>query len=642
MSFRLRHIFYALCIMLLLPCCNQLGVKENKQSFEVGEFLILTNWNTYAEDNTSKKKIYLDYTNAINGFIIPSASQTSDGYFHFVFKIKNTSGNTQKFLYKIYYQNETYKFSECIEGSNEYNILSQENFYGSWDRQSGFTETPLIPADNQFHTVECKLRIMGNPRNEARYYRDGKDQPWQRNPRTGDYSFMLVVTTSEIIEKEIIPAYVSDISKTQKKHYKNPYYYFLYGKGNDLPNTYVVCPAERLNVIAQPDLSMGIYINNADFDGKNFQKNSSGKCGSSSFLYENAPLSPFLSHVDSSAAFDNIPVIADVIGEGYTIRDYNWNRAFYKKEELIRTKPMNTPCPCENLFTDYANKTVQIINEGTVYGKWRKQNAGVITRHGFTYGKYTIKIKMTELLNKSGMWNGLTNSIWLITQADEKWNHRRTCDKIGYLPKYWGGKDDERAQYTGYSEIDFEMLKTVPYCPSYQFPPSYLYPKNDKTNSSWWNVPLPSSLKNDSANIMVCCTNWDMACPAPEKYDVGCNPINYGGQTFMSHRWDYWYRALNQRTPAPDDELFGGEYYYFQIEWKPTEIIWRIGPEKNKLRVVGYMNNSVTSIPNNQMLLVISQEFHNTDWWRGSPFLQQFIPFPKKDLTGTIFEITIE
>ena len=89
-------------------------------------------------------------------------------------------------------------------------------------------------------------------------------------------------------------------------------------------------------------------------------------------------------------------------------------------------------------------------------------------------------------------------------------------------------------------------------------------------------------------------------------------------------------------------KINGSEYYYFQIEWKPTEIVWRIGPEKDRLRVVGYMNDEITSIPNNQMLLIISQEFHNTGWWLGSPYEQQFIPFPKNDLIGRIMEITVE
>jgi hypothetical protein len=330
------------------------------------------------------------------------------------------------------------------------------------------------------------------------------------------------------------------------------------------------------------------------------------------------------------------------LGDNYSQRDYNWNRAFHKKEELIRILPSTADCPCGQTYVDSLTQNIIISNKASVYGDWHKQSTGVITRHGFAYGKYTVKVKLTELLNKNGVWNGITNAIWLISQSDEPWNRCRECYKKGYLPQYWGGKNDKRSPFTSYSEIDFEILKTVSYCPPWQFPPAYRYPVPDKKRQTWWDVPLPDGVLKDSGMVMVCCTNWDMACPQPAKYDVGCQPIAYGNQSFAAHRWDYWYRALTQRYPASDDEMFAALYYYFQIEWKPTEIIWRIGPEKDKLRVVGYMNDQITSIPNNQMKLIISQEFHSTQWWPGSSYEQQFIPFPKSNITGRIMEITVE
>jgi hypothetical protein len=88
--------------------------------------------------------------------------------------------------------------------------------------------------------------------------------------------------------------------------------------------------------------------------------------------------------------------------------------------------------------------------------------------------------------------------------------------------------------------------------------------------------------------------------------------------------------------------LFSGEYYYFQLEWSPTEIIWRVGPEKNKLRLVGYMNDKVTTIPNNQMLATITQEYHFSKWWPKSPFNQEDVPFPAEDLNGMLYSLEIE
>jgi hypothetical protein len=54
------------------------------------------------------------------------------------------------------------------------------------------------------------------------------------------------------------------------------------------------------------------------------------------------------------------------------------------------------------------------------------------------------------------------------------------------------------------------------------------------------------------------------------------------------------------------------------------------------------VNSTITSIPDNQMLLIVTQEFHNTKWWIGSPYAQENIPFPKNDIEGKIFEVTIE
>ncbi|MEE0894711.1 MAG: hypothetical protein U0M28_01980, partial [Bacteroidales bacterium] len=87
---------------------------------------------------------------------------------------------------------------------------------------------------------------------------------------------------------------------------------------------------------------------------------------------------------------------------------------------------------------------------------------------------------------------------------------------------------------------------------------------------------------------------------------------------------------------------FSQDYYYYEIEWKPTEIIWRIGPNPENMQVVGYMSEKETSIPNNQMTPIVTQEFHYSKWWLPEVFEQGNVPFPKEDLVGKIYEITIE
>lgn len=141
---------------------------------------------------------------------------------------------------------------------------------------------------------------------------------------------------------------------------------------------------------------------------------------------------------------------------------------------------------------------------------------------------------------------------------------------------------------------------------------------------------------------MVTSTNWDLAYRQPKNFDTGVFPIQYRGSEYLLHRWTDNYQAVTHKHPAIDDELFKGEYYYYEIDWRPTEIIWRIGPSPDKMRIVGYMNENVTQIPDNQMVSVITQEFHYADWWPMQPFSQNYVPYPKNNIQGKVFGIMVE
>ena len=429
---------------------------------------------------------------------------------------------------------------------------------------------------------------------------------------------------------------------TAPEGFVNPYFYFLYGPGKSIPDIVIQKSPIMLKVVAKPDPGAGIYVNPSAYSKEEAEKGKTPCCGQDSSWYRNAAFEQFVHYVDPSTKLYNIPVITDIMNESYTRMDYNWNRRFYRKEELLAATSRVADIPCQTIVSDPKDHKIVIRNPKSEFGKWQKQNVGVITRHGMTFGKYTVKCKLTELLNKHNMWNGLTNAIWMITQSQADWNLRRTCTNGGYMANYYGGQQDQRVPTVGYSEIDFEILKTVPYCPSWVLPPVYNHGIDDQHNVLNWNVPFPEEVMANDDKIIVSCTNWDMACWQPAHFSEGCYPVRYDSTTYWAHRWDKNYRALTQKTPERDDELFAAPYYYFQIDWQPDKIIWRIGPEKDKLRVVGYMDESITSIPNNQMLLIITQEFHNTKWWIGSPYSQDNIPFPGADYVGTIFEVTIE
>ncbi|MEI6455387.1 MAG: hypothetical protein WCO93_03785 [bacterium] len=648
----LSSLFPVLFLLFIISGCGQSSqsMEVTTDQFIIRDFNPLSNWPFDLKGNRSSnpvtdKMILLDYTEAMKkGFIIPTTRQTGNGFFEFEFSIKNTGKSPQKFCYKIYYQNESYKFPERDETDTaKLNGNCWENFYGSWEEASKtFNETEIIPADDAFHKVSDSFRIVGNPRDEKRYYRDGRNDRWKRNPRVGNYSFLLVVTCIENISQRKIPEYIQNICLQNNQVYINPYFYFLFGEGRSLRNTLVQQFPGTLKVVASPDPGSGIYINPDRFTVEAMQRSETEICGHDSSLYRSAAFEQFIHYVDPSTKMNHIPVIADVLKDGYSRMDYNWNKQFYRKDELVAVTATTAARPCETVISDPLNHKITIKNPKAEFGKWQKQNVGVITRHGLTYGKWTVKCKLTEILNKNGMWNGITNAIWLITQELGEWNHRRDCNNAGYLANYYGGQQDQRVKTVGYSEIDFEILKTVPYCPSWILPPAYSQGGADQDNLDSWNIPFPEEITGNDDKVVVACTNWDMACWQPAEFHEGCWPVRYKDQTFWTHRWDKNYRAITEKTIEPDDELFGSPFYYFQIDWQPEMIIWRIGPSKDKLRVVGYMDSSVTSIPNNQMLMIITQEFHNTKWWIGSPYSQDNIPFPENELVGEIYELTIE
>ncbi|MEI6885027.1 MAG: hypothetical protein WCO02_11110 [Bacteroidota bacterium] len=636
--------YYAL-IGMLAVLASFTSCKRGEKSSEVKtENFIVRDFNP-ASNRDLKQVLELDYEGAIsNGFVIPSVHQTNDGFFDFEFSIKNTSSQAQKFAYKIYYQNESYKFPEADPADSlRQHEYAWENFYGSWeDSLSGFRETEVIANDNSFHKVSSQFRIVGNPRNERLYFNEGANERWKRNPRVGEYSFMLVVTATGTISQNLVPEYVQFINHRNNGEFVNPYYFFLYGLGKRLPNTMVSVSHQRLKVMARPDPGSGIYIQPIHFKKEVVDKYATSCCGQNDKLYQDAAFSQFIHFIDASTKLKNIPVIEDVLGDNYSKMDYNWNARFYRKEELIAATSLTAPEPCQTVVSDPVDKKITMFNPKAEFGKWQKQNVGVITRHPFTYGRWTVKAKLTELLNRNNMWNGLTNAVWLITRDQAEWNFRRDCNKGGYMANYYGGQEDVRVKNVGYSEIDFEILKTVPYCPQWLLPPAYNYGVDRQYDVPAWNVPFPEEILADDDKITVACTNWDLACWDPAKFKDGCQTVDYQGQTFWAHRWDKNYRAITEKSPEPDDELFGSKYYYFQIDWRPEEIIWRIGPSKDKMRVVGYVNSSMSCIPNNEMLLIVTQEFHNTKWWVGSQYLQENIPYPAKNIVGEIYEVTIE
>ena len=653
--------FFALLSVSIISCSD--NKEDLSQSFDP-----ITN---FGDSDTISLQIDLEKA-VLNGIEIPSTAQDSDGKFDFKFDF---STNGKEYFYKIFYQNESYKFPETDGG--ELHPYCHENFYGSWqDVSIGFK--PIIENE-----TKDNFRIVGNPRDEKVFYgadlekikidsvsiakiknairntpdwfasiekkaadqnrkveqqlfldavwmikasrEDGDfNHRWKRNPRVGCYSFLLVVVEKEALKA--IPEEIKNIGLTQSDGtFLNPFYYFLYGEGKNMEGVFVGKSSKVLKVNATLKPTNGVFFNPATQRDEHIDTQfENDLCNSSDKLYKSAHFEQFMHAIDRNYFLYNIPEAHDVIGEPYTQEDFYNGRKKYDSTQVIIDHTQNSICPCQTVSVDKEKDAIVLRNPGNDDpNNLRKENVGVKTRIGFTYGKFQGKIKFPELLNEENVWNGLTNAFWMIYQGEHDWCKRRVCQKDGFIPKNARENNGkyERVNQLNYSEIDIEIVKTSPTWKSDE------YRKDDGRNSG---------------DVMYCCTNWDLACPEPEDFAAGRSNITYKGTEYELHRWTDHYRALTLKHPENDNELFQNDFYYFEIEWKPTEIIWRVGPDPENMRICGYMNDKVTMIPNNQMVCIITQEFHYAKWWPFQPYSQDYVPYPKNDIEGLVYEINIK
>lgn len=649
--------------------------EKRLRSFDIKEFNALTNYITAPVDTLSLK---MDLSDAIDqGITIPSDS-ARERYFKVAFKIKNNDTVPARYYYKVLYQNESYMFEEN-------NPRSEHNFYGSWhEGETGFRVIQAIPADNEFHTIVDSIKIIGNPRNEEKYLkesfshapvsdrkmnemlhnirRDSKwmkailkkakarsvppsvqlmdeaewmvrnnwentleNTRWRRNPRVGNYRFAVAVTSEK--EFDQIPMHIRDITlkKPGTDQFENPFAYFQSKVAEDSRNCWFSTAPQVLNTRISFEPSRGIFVNPMDLPRNIDLRSRSTMCNTEMEQYQRAHFQQFIHHSDYKHYFDNIPKVADVVEDKYNRIAYQRDSVKFDQGWKRSDASSDTDAPCTTVGYDSARDAIYVKNPGSTLDKpFRKENVGVKTRIGFTYGKYTAKIQFPKIVNQDYVWNGLTCAFWLYYQSSSEWNMRNTVCEGGYLPKGSPDKYD-RHQRAPYSEIDIEIVKTSKYWPQTSYGDFRKTPVDDALNE----------------NVIITCTNWDLACPDPSNYKAGAHPVDYQDQTFELHRWDAWYKALTLKTEYPQSQTMG-DVFYFQIDWQPDRIIWRLGPDKENMTVIGYMDDKYTTIPDNQMIAVVTQEFHHGTWWPLARFQQGLIPYPKNDLTGYIHSIEIE
>ena len=615
----------------------------------------------------------MDMDNAvIDGITLPSVQQTKDGSGLFDFQFFTL---TKRFkYYKIYYQNESYKFADT-------SALANENFYGSWeDVNIGFK--PL-----EHHKTKDAFRIVGNPRDERKYYgadlsennfspehiqsvinsihnvpewynsivekaekngcsveeqlyrdalwviNDKKNQGevnhrWKRNPRVGEYSFILVLCDEEGLGE--IPDYVQFIGQTDENgQFVNPYGWYEQHKSKHIK---VIRSKRKLKTRAVIAVDKGIFIDESKVNNVGYQLDTTNcHCGNDDSLYRSALYEQFFSEVSRQYTLRNIPVIQDVVGDDpYTRADYEANRNRFDSTELQMNWPVTTETPCQTVRLADDGSYISLINPGSEPNNLRKESTGIRTRVGFTYGKFRGKIKFPVMLNDENIWNGLTYAFWLIYSDNHAWNNRRHNEVGGgFADKNDSSDEPVRFADYHYSEIDIEIVKASRF-----WPKNYYGHRADSIK-----VEEDETLNDD---VMYCCTNWDLAVPSPKYFSWGIDSIPYSKERkFETLRWDRLYKALTERTPMSNKD-FKEQWYYYEIEWRPTEIIWRLGPDPKHMQVMGYMNDQFTDIPNNQMKAIVTQEYHYSEWWPPIVWEQGLIPYNKTDIEGRVYEIVVE
>lgn len=648
--------------------------------FEAYDFQPLNNW------KSSSDSFLVDLSNAVQrGIAIPTVRQLPGGKFTFTFKVKHQRILGGKLFYKIYYQNETYKYKEfdVANGFNYENPDSWLNFYGSWEETSqGFHATPDLSWNEEI-TITDSFAIIGNPRNEEKYfgsaeahgvsesdiqgqmakmrrdstwvkslrekatasnisleeqlYRDAvwqlhkdlqgvtENQRWRRNPRMGKYKFFVVVGTESSIKD--LPVSVQNVAHPELDgRYMNPFFYFLYGPGSKNKNIAVLTTERTLRAEMRITPQSGVYVNPFNFlENPPDRSALCNTCGIENSLFESAGFAQYVHYNDPKQNGSFVPVSADVAGTLYSQEDYQKNRTAFQPEQLIRDRFYTTKRPCSTVYFDSTSQAIVLSNPGNEDNSFRREQVGVKTRVGTTYGKFRVLIDFPELLSQDHVWNGLTNVVRLLYQDDDPWNVRGGCVG-GYIPKGTSGPGAGRALLQNHTEIGMEMSKASIHWPSTS------YPKNE----------VPADDRNALNNqILIGCTNWDLACAAPKNYVTGIKTIAFDKYKFQLHRWDSWHPALSIRNQESDEKLFS-QPCWFEIEWTPQHIIWKIGRDKNNMRVVGYMNSDVTTIPDNQMILIIAQEFRMPGAWQPAPYDIRYLPYPKSPLTGKILALEVE
>jgi hypothetical protein len=364
-------------------------------------------WSSIGTINGNNKEYKIQYQ--YEHEMIPNRASKQDEYFEFKFKVTNNLATNGKLSYVIFYQNESYYYSE-----NSWNVLlSGDNYYGSWgyneqkDTEGSGFRSISVPF---LGTKEIKglFRITGNSKNDPIYCDPSSDfgkwkegnQPdylmnrWGAPPRMGNYKFLVVVTSEP---NSITLPFLTDVSKKYNGKYYTPFYWRNCINTNFTKSTAIAESDYCLKIYAKPNLK-------ATLNPKAIMP---------------SPFTHTSFHTWDNFLVDQLPIVQDI--EDYTQLDYNFNKQFgdtisdivkvridYFDENKIDWKQSNPG----NAYPDGNGKIlISTPPSNCETGEFKREHAG-INYSTQKYGKFTALIQFPKMYTRNQIWKGINNTFW--------------------------------------------------------------------------------------------------------------------------------------------------------------------------------------------------------------------------------------
>lgn len=600
-------------------------------------------WGDIGSTNGINKEYIIRYDHE-HGQFPDRNNQGSSGneveFFEFEFNITNNT-NASNLHYIIFYQNESYYYSE-----NGWNmLLSGDNYYGSWghDEKANPGLRQLTAPIGQTITIRNIFKIRGNSRNEDIYCPDNpgcqpnnccwSDDPtndahmqrWARRPRVGKYRFLLVVTSDP---NSITLPFLKNVQVTYNDKYYSPFYWRNCLNSNYTLSTAVAEACYHLRVYARPDLNSTLQ----PFTGQ-----SSPFTNASFNTWHNPPL-----------MVKQLPIVQDI--ETFTQLDYNFNKQFSAEEDFVWVRANYfdernidwANGDKGNAYSDGNNKLLIVSPPSNCEtGTFIREHAGVdyIPQK---YGKFTVKVLFPRMYTDNNMWKGLWNITWL----DKAFG---TGDPWGAIPcgstNLW------------HTEVDIEHFPHSNSYPYYNGNGDQNDPQKQYHISQWDDKGL------ENAGIVIQYSLYDMMCanvvnPIPP---LGHIYVTYQGDTFTVKRddddpnsngdQDGGVHSYKGHDPNPDiydyisDAIRFGIPMYYQFEWTPSEMIFRIGTSLSTLEVVSYYNGNFCRIPKEYMTWIIAlfspASDQEDDYYTGS-HITKYLPLRTQPEMAQILEVIVE